>query len=625
MAGASYSRNALATWRLPMRNWRKSSAQILCWRLLAPWRGLVGEQPRYQHGQERYLIVSTTAAAFDGAAQAGLIEAIRTALRESGAGDAKLYGSGVYTADLEASVRREALLFSVLAGGGLVLLLLWRFRSGRVLTAIATPMLAGTAAGFAAVALIHDNIHGIALAFGFTLLGVAVDYPLHLFGHGRSRLVWPTLRLSIASTAVAYGIFLFGGSAALTQLGTFAVCGVFAAGLASAWLAGARLPARTSAWANRAIAGKSGRPLSSWPWLISLAVATPVFISGPSFSDDLARLTPVAPETLAADAGLRARLGASDMRHLVAIRSNSLEAALQATEEVAAALAAARDRGGLASYSHVAQLLPSRRTQQRRHDALVRFVGDEGAALAAAADDLGFTADAFAPFTERAVAASASADFLTPAVLRQDDDLQAFVDAHLYQTADGEWKTLAFLRGIADLGAVRGAVAGVSAAAAELVDLRQSSTSLVADFRQRLLAVLGIALIVIAATVYLSTRNASRTAWVVGTVATALLAAACVAAYARGGMSPFDLMALALVAGLSLDYALFYSKAPQDDRDATDTGNAVLVCALSSLLVFGILALSSIPVLAGIGSTVATGVLAAFLLARFGNRGAAGA
>ena len=77
-------------------------------------------------------------------------------------------------------------------------------------------------------------------------------------------------------------------------------------------------------------------------------------------------------------------------------------------------------------------------------------------------------------------------------------------------------------------------------------------------------------------------------------------------------------MALTLVAGLGLDYVLFYSRA-QDSRDARATSAAVFICALSSLLVFGILSLSSIPVLEGIGSTVFVGVLAAYLLARYGR------
>nr|MDQ3039487.1 hypothetical protein [Pseudomonadota bacterium] len=50
--------------------------------------------------------------------------------------------------------------------------------------------------------------------------------------------------------------------------------------------------------------------------------------------------------------------------------------------------------------------------------------------------------------------------------------------------------------------------------------------------------------------------------------------------------------------------------------------HAVIVCSITTLLVFSLLALSSIPVLRAIGSTVAIGVLANFVLSLLIVRGA---
>jgi predicted exporter len=50
----------------------------------------------------------------------------------------------------------------------------------------------------------------------------------------------------------------------------------------------------------------------------------------------------------------------------------------------------------------------------------------------------------------------------------------------------------------------------------------------------------------------------------------------------------------------------------------------VIVCSLTTLLVFSLLALSSIPVLRAIGSTVAIGVFGNFVLALLVARGDAG-
>jgi predicted exporter len=76
----------------------------------------------------------------------------------------------------------------------------------------------------------------------------------------------------------------------------------------------------------------------------------------------------------------------------------------------------------------------------------------------------------------------------------------------------------------------------------------------------------------------------------------------------------FHLVALILAAGLGLDYALFFEHAGDDRQDQIRTLHAILVCSLMTLLVFSLLALSSIPVLRAIGSTVALGVVFNFVL-----------
>jgi predicted exporter len=75
------------------------------------------------------------------------------------------------------------------------------------------------------------------------------------------------------------------------------------------------------------------------------------------------------------------------------------------------------------------------------------------------------------------------------------------------------------------------------------------------------------------------------------------------------------LIALILGAGLGLDYALFFEHAADDPLEQRRTLHAVIICSLSTLMVFALLALSSIPVLRAIGVTVSLAVVSNFLLA----------
>jgi predicted exporter len=97
----------------------------------------------------------------------------------------------------------------------------------------------------------------------------------------------------------------------------------------------------------------------------------------------------------------------------------------------------------------------------------------------------------------------------------------------------------------------------------------------------------------------------------------ALTTAVILAVFQAAGipLNLFHLISLILAAGLGLDYALFFERAPDNAAEQARTLHAVLVCAASTLLVFALLATSSLPVLRAIGMPVAIGVVSNFVLA----------
>ncbi len=148
-----------------------------------------------------------------------------------------------------------------------------------------------------------------------------------------------------------------------------------------------------------------------------------------------------------------------------------------------------------------------------------------------------------------------------------------------------------------------------------MLDLKQASESLVAEYRERVLWALALAALLLGATVWLALRTPRRVLRVLAPMALTTLL---ILAVLRGfgvELNLFHLVALILAAGLGLDYALFFDHAGEDRAEQLRTLHAVIVCSLTTLLVFSLLALSSIPVLRAIGGTVALGVLCNFVLA----------
>ena len=75
----------------------------------------------------------------------------------------------------------------------------------------------------------------------------------------------------------------------------------------------------------------------------------------------------------------------------------------------------------------------------------------------------------------------------------------------------------------------------------------------------------------------------------------------------------FHILSLLLVAGIGLDYGLFFNRVYHTDEEARRRTHGILISASSTLATFGLLSLSNIPVLEAIGKTVAIGVIACFM------------
>jgi predicted exporter len=156
-----------------------------------------------------------------------------------------------------------------------------------------------------------------------------------------------------------------------------------------------------------------------------------------------------------------------------------------------------------------------------------------------------------------------------------------------------------------------------------LLDVKQASESLVAGQRTRILWSLAVAALLLIGVVAFALRSGARAARVLAPMAlTTLVIVAALQAFGVS-LNLFHLISLILAAGLGLDYALFFEHAAEDRAEQRRTLHAVLVCSLSTLMVFALLATSSLPVLRAIGAPVAIGVVANFLLALLLTRPAA--
>lgn len=578
-------------------------------------------------GREALLAIETKAAGFDPAGQqlaVGAIEAAFDEARGAGATTMTLTGPGAFSVEIGGRTQREASLIGMADTVGLILLLLIAYRSWRTPLFGVLPLASAGLAGLGAVALLFEGVHGITVAFGFTLIGVVQDYPIHLFSHQRAgispwanaRAIWPTLATGVASTCIAYVTFLFSGVDGLRQLAVFTIAGLGVAALTTRFLLPALIdpaprdpavsPRLATLW--KAVA-RIPRP-RAWQ-LASLAaacIAIVAFAPGAFWQNDLSRLTPVPADALARDAHLRGELGAPDVRYLLAVRGADAEEALRRVEALHPKFDALIERHAIAGYDSVARTLPSAATQRARQ-ARLPAPGALRASLDAAVAATPFRSDAFEDFVADVERAR------TAAPLRVRDlagtPLATRVGGLLLEN-QGHATALVSMTGLSDPQAVARAV---NAPGVELLDLKTASESLVEAYRERVLLALAIAALLLAATVWLALRTPRRALRVLLPMALTTLLILAVLRACGIELTLFHLVALILAAGLGLDYALFFEHAGDDYEDQLRTLHALIVCSLMTLLVFFLLALSSIPVLRAIGVTVTLGVVGNFVLA----------
>jgi len=594
---------------------------------LAMLRGWAGEgRVATEHGvwmaagPRALLLAQTRAAGLDTQAQEAAVAAVRDAFAQAAppAGARLLLsGPGIFAAEAAATVRADVRLVStlsfVLVGG----FLFWRYRSPMMLAVVAVPLAAGTLAGLAVVAAVFGHVHGAALGFGMTMLGVVDDYPILLVTNraagealrDTARRIWPTLRLAVAAAVAGLAPMLASGFPGLAQLGLFAASGLVAAALATRFLLPALLP--PEGLAVRPLPERLAHALLRLPArrgvvlaLLALVAVAMAATGGPRMERDLAALSPVPEPVRALDGELRAQVGAPDVRVVLALRADTAEAALQAAERAATALS------GAATIDHAARFLPSAATQRARLAALPEDAV-LAARLAAAREGLPFRATAFDPFLADVAAARALAP-LTPDGLGAAPLLAARIAPLLRQEPDG-WRALLLPTDIRDPAALRAAAAGVPGLL--LVDIKAETEALLAAntgiaLRWAALGAIAVLLLLGAG------RGAAGGARIAAALGGALLLTFAALAALGEAITIFHLTAALLLAGVGMDYALFMSRSENTaGEDAARALGSVITCMVTTLLTFGLLALCRTPVLRATGLTVTIGVAAAFLLA----------
>jgi predicted exporter len=538
----------------------------------------------------------------------------------------ELAGPGYFAVGSAQTIRDETVALSLAATGAVALILFVTFRSVTLVVIGALPGIAGLLVGLALVQAGYGCVHGIALAMGTTLFGVALDYPAHVFSHvapGESPDpadpgIWPTLLLAAAATVMGYGALALTEFSGLAQLGILAAVGLATAALCARYLLPPLIPARYRVPAHRWLERTWSLPPRAAGWatgvglVLAAVVLAAALIRHPHpWESDLARMSTVPRAELVRDTALRTELGAPDVRRFFYTTAPDLERLLQTLEAALPALMNLERNGGITGFDAASLWVPSAHAQQERARALPER-SELDRRLELASQGLPFRPGAFSSFLD-GVASSRRLTPLVPADLV--GTLVGVRLSLLIQPLDDLWLGLIPLTGVPEADATPGLRALAAANGLHYLDLRAVSGEMLGRFLGETLTrtlILGLAIVLVLAA---GLRNGRRLVRVLTPMAIALTLDFSLMVWAAGAVNLFHLVSLLLVLGLAIDYSLFFSRPMVSREEHKRTLLSLTVCTASTFVTFGLLALSSIPVLHAIGSTVAVGNLLAFFMA----------
>ncbi len=595
------------------------------------------------------MVAKTEAGGSDLDAQADAIGAIHSAfaaaVHESPAINApslqlKLSGPGVFAVAARAKIERAAVRLSI-AGSILVVTLLFAvYRSVPALALGLMPVATGAVVGIAAVALGFGAVHGITLGFGITLIGESVDYSIYFFvqshrpappqavGLSWQQAWWPTIRLGMLTSVCGFASLLPSGFPGLAQLGAYSISGLVAAACVTRYVLPALLPdgfvthdvaplgRRISALIRPLRQSRAGAA-AACAVIAAAAIAITLRHDATLWNRELSALSPVSLQDQDADSQLRRDLGAADVRDLVIVSGATLDAALAGAERAAHALEPLVDGRVISGFDNPANYLPSASTQEARRKSLpdASQLRDN---LRLASIDLDVSSERLQPFLND-VEAARHAPLLTAQDL-QGTSLRAGFEALILHQKD-RWNALLPLHGAAaqsiDTARVVSALQSARIPEARALDLKQESDALYAGYLSEAIHLSLAGVLALTILLLIALRSPLRVARVLAPLALAVLCVAAGLAVSGVQLTILHLVGMLLIVAVGSNYALFFDRQTRvhDAGSESLTLASLSIANLSTVIGFGLLSFSQVPVLMALGTTVAPGAFLALLFA----------
>lgn len=546
---------------------------------------------------------------------------------------ASIIGGHAYTAANASSIRQDLAVVLIASSLGFLAVFMLFLRTWRAVLVYAVP-LASMLAGIAAVAATSPAVSGITLGFGAVLMGISVDYGLHVY-YRLQRSPDPAKALLQVSRPILFcwlttcGVFsllLFSSLPGQRQLALFTVVGLSAAILLAlvalpVFLAGNTRQTgslekqRSPGWPPGLPTPSGRRRKLALAAFFGLMAAAALCWPAIRFDGRLQSLSMVSENLTRTEATIAKSWGGVRSLAMLFTQDQDPDRALSKADALWNYLTQTLPRERIISLS---PLLPPQSKQQAAILRWEEFWAQRGPELKQIMDregaSLGFAASAFSPFFEHLFAKpqQATIDDLHALGIKELADMLIVTDKESISIitlapdsvelhALFETHREGFPQALADARLVSQSRLGKEIAAI----LHRDMT--------RFLVAAGALVVIIVALLF---RDARRSLQALIPAVAGLCALILAVTLLDIAFNLYSIAATFLVLGLGVDYGIFMA-ARNSSQEDLGTETAVLVSGLTTLVGFGALVMADHPALHSIGLTVLVGIAATIPAALF--------
>ncbi|MCK5818125.1 MAG: MMPL family transporter [Psychromonas sp.] len=494
---------------------------------------------------------------------------------------------------------------------GSILLLLFFYRSALPIMLALLSVFCGLLVAFVITVLVFGKVHLFSLVFGASLIGVSIDYAFHYLtdrllneGHWDSSLalrhIFNAITLGLLTSLIGYLGLLVAPFPGLQQLSLFSIVGLISAYLTVVcWYPLLAKSASTSKKPNLTILR---RWLHLWQHKqfriytpVILLVTALIALTQVHFNDDIHQLQAMPKNLKKQESLIQTVTGIGQKVQVLLVKEDSKALLLNRLHQVSNDFNEWKKQGYIDSYQSISNYVPTIKEQRKDYQLVKKLYSSQSIDLA---KRLNF---ALPPSSLPNFSALTIEQFLAS---KASTDLRFL----WLQPIHGEYSSIIVIHGLTQ----QKKLVKYIDHSADLIYLNkaQKISAIFKDYREHISWLLVVAYLLVSFALFFR-YGLSLTFKVVFPPFVAGCLGLAITSVFGIPITIFNLLALILILGIGIDYTLFFAE--QRQQETANTFLSVSLSALTTILSFGLLALSETQAIHGFGVTILTGITCAWL------------